>query len=69
MIFDSIAVYPNDMVTYATEWSNGVVFGDTELTDAEIESYRSTMRDTMHIDEITAIYQAAYDRFQERSFG
>ena len=66
---DSIAVYQNDMVTYATEWSNGVVFGDTELTDAEIESYRSTMRDTMHIDEITAIYQAAYDRFQERSFG
>ena len=66
---DSISVYQNDMVTYATEWANGVVFGDTELTDAEIESYRSTMKDTMHIDEITAIYQAAYDRFQERSFG
>ena len=66
---DSIAVYESDMVTYATEWANGVVFGDTELTDAEIASYRSTMSDTMHIDEIVDIYQAAYERFQARDIG
>ena len=63
---DAIAVYQADMVTYATEWANGVVFGDTELTDAEIESYRNTMTDTMHIDEITDVYQDAYERFQAR---
>ena len=66
---DAISVYENDMITYATEWANGVVFGGVELTDAEIESYRSTMTDSMHISEIIEIYQAAYDRFQERSFG
>lgn len=66
---DAIAVYQADMITYATEWANGVVFGDTELTDAEIESYRKTMTDTMHIDTLVEVYQAAYDRFLERSVG
>lgn len=66
---DSIAVYYNDMVTYATEWANGVVFGDTELTDEEIETYRKTMTDSMHIEEITGVYQAAYDRFLARDVG
>ena len=64
---DAIAVYQADMVTYATEWANSVVFGDVELTDAEIESYRSTMTDTMHIEDLIQVYQDAYDRFEERS--
>lgn len=66
---DSISVYKSDMVTYATQWVNEVIFGDTELTDAEIESFQQTLVDTMHINEIIEIYQAAYDRFQERSLG
>ena len=63
---DSISVYYADMVTYATEWANGVVFGDTQLTDAEIASFQDTMRTTMHIDEIVDVYAAAYERFMAR---
>lgn len=64
---DAISVYKSDMVTYVTEWVNGVVFGDTELTDAAIEEFQNKMRTTMHIDDILEVYNTAYERFQERS--
>lgn len=64
---ESISVYRSDMVTYVTEWVNSVVFGSVELTDAAIETFQTTMRDTMHIDEILEIYNAAYQRFQSRT--
>lgn len=66
---DAISVYKSDMVTYVTEWANSVVFGDVELTDATIATFRTTMEDTMHISEILGVYNDAYARFQARSFG
>ena len=65
---DSISVYKSDMVTYATGWVNDVVFGSKELTDEEIATFQATMEDTMHISDILEVYNAAYERFQERSF-
>ena len=65
---DTIAVYLSDMVTYAAEWINGVIFGGTELTDAAIADFQNTMTDTMHIDDILTVYNDAYARFQTRSF-
>ncbi len=64
---DAISVFRSDMVTYATEWVNDIVFGSTELTDAVIEEFQTTMRDTMHIEEILETYNAAYERFQNRT--
>lgn len=64
---DAISVYKSDMVTYVTEWVNGVVFGDTPLDDASIAEFQNTMKSTMHIDDILETYNAAYERFQERS--
>ena len=66
---DAIAVYQADMLTYVTEWANGVVFGETALTDAEIQSFRSTMEDTMHVTDILKVYSAAYERFLARDIG
>ena len=63
---DAISVYKSDMVTYVTEWVNGVVFGATELTDAAIADFQSTMRSTMHVDQILETYNQAYERFQAR---
>ena len=64
---DAVAVHKSDMITYVTEWVNGVVFGETPLDDASIAEFQATMKDTMHIDDILATYNAAYERFQERS--
>ena len=64
---DAISVYKSDMVTYVTEWVNGVVFGDTPLDDASIAEFQNTMKSTMHIDDILETYNTAYERFQERS--
>ncbi len=64
---DAISVYKSDMTTYVTEWVNGVVFGDTALDDASIAEFQNTMKTTMHIDDILATYNTAYERFQERS--
>lgn len=64
---DAISVFRSDMVTYATEWVNDIVFGSTELTDAVIEEFQTTMRETMHIEEILETYNAAYERFQNRT--
>ena len=64
---DAIAVHKSDMITYVTEWVNGVVFGDTALDDASIAEFQNTMKTTMHIDDILATYNAAYERFQDRS--
>jgi hypothetical protein len=64
---DSISVYKSDMVTYVTEWVNGIVFGDTVLDDAAIEEFQNTMENTMHISDILDVYNAAYARFQSRS--
>lgn len=65
---DAITVFKSDMITYVTEWANSVVFGDVELTDAEIEAFQTTMEETMHISEILEVYNDAYERFQNRSF-
>lgn len=64
---DAIAVHKSDMITYVTEWVNGVVFGDTALDDASIAEFQNTMKTTMHIDDILATYNTAYERFQDRS--
>ena len=64
---DAIATYKSDMVTYVTEWANSIVFGDADATAAEIQSFRSTMEDTMHISDILEIYNDAYSRFQNRT--
>ena len=64
---DAVAVYKSDMITYVTEWVNGVVFGETPLDDASIAEFQETMKTTMHIDDILATYNAAYERFQDRS--
>ncbi len=64
---DAISVYRSDMVTFATEWVNGVVFGTMELTDGTIADFQATMRDTMHIEDILKVYNDAYARFQARS--
>ena len=64
---DAVAVHKSDMITYVTEWVNGVVFGETPLDDASIAEFQATMKDTMHIDDILATYNTAYERFQERS--
>ncbi len=64
---DAVAVHKSDMITYVTEWVNGVVFGETSLDDASIAAFQDTMRTTMHIDDILETYNTAYERFQERS--
>lgn len=64
---DAIATYKSDMVTYVTEWVNSIVFGDVQVTDAEIQSFRDTMENTMHISDILEIYTDAYRRFQNRA--
>ena len=64
---DAISVYRSDMITYVTEWVNGVVFGDTVLDDASIAEFQNTMKSTMHIDDILKTYNTAYERFQERN--
>ena len=64
---DAVAVHKSDMITYVTEWVNGVVFGETPLDDASIAEFQETMKTTMHIDDILATYNAAYERFQDRS--
>ena len=67
LTMDEVAVFKSDMITYVTEWVNGVVFGDTPLDDASIAEFQETMKTTMHIDDILATYNAAYERFQDRS--
>ena len=64
---DAVAVHKSDMITYVTEWVNGVVFGETPLDDASIAEFQETMKTTMHIDDILATYNTAYERFQDRS--
>lgn len=66
---DAISVYRSDMITYVTEWANGVVFGDTELTDAAIADFQATMENTMHVSDILEVYNTAYERFLSRSLG
>lgn len=66
---DAIAIYKSDMITYVSEWANAVVFGDKEITETEINDFRSAMIETMHIDEMLEIYNNAYLRFQSRSIG
>ena len=58
----------SDMVTYASEWINGVIFSGNKLTDASIAEFQQTMRDTMHVEEILKVYNDAYERFEHRSF-
>ena len=62
-----MAVHKSYMITYVTEWVNGVVFGETSLDDASIAAFQDTMRTTIHIDDILETYNTAYERFQERS--
>lgn len=64
---EAISVYKSDMKTYAEEWINDVIFNNAELSDAAIEEFQTTMKETMHIDEILEIYNNAYERFQNRS--
>lgn len=65
---DEIMGSLSDMVTYASEWINGVIFSGNELTDASIAEFQQTMRDTMHVEEILKVYNDAYERFEHRSF-
>lgn len=65
---DEISVYLSDMVTFASEWINGVIFSGNALTDASIAEFQQTMKDTMHVDDILEVYNDAYARFQNRSF-
>lgn len=66
---DAISVNLSDMITYAAEWINGVIFSGNELTDASIAEFQQTMKDTMHVEDILKVYNDAYKRFEERSFG
>lgn len=66
---DAISVNLSDMITYANEWINGVIFSGNELTDASISEFQNTMKDTMHVEDILKVYNDAYQRFQDRSFG
>lgn len=66
---DQISVNLSDMITYASEWINGVIFSGNALTDAAIEEFQNTMKDTMHVEDILKVYNDAYARFQNRSFG
>lgn len=66
---DAISVNLSDMITYANEWINGVIFSGNALTDASIEEFQKTMKDTMHVEDILKVYNDAYERFENRSFG
>lgn len=64
---DAISGYISDMKTYADEWINNVIFNDGDLSDAAIAEFRKYLQKTMHLDEILEVYNAAYERFQNRS--
>lgn len=46
-----------------------MIFSGNELTEASIEEFQNTMKDTMHVEDILKVYNDAYQRFQDRSFG
>ncbi len=64
---DSISVYLSDMNTYVTEWMNNVIFGDIEVNDANIQEFRDTLVNTMHVNDILDVYNGAYERFLSRT--
>jgi putative aldouronate transport system substrate-binding protein len=64
---DSISVFKSDMKTYADEWINNVIFNNGDLSDAAIQDFRDYLQNTLHLDEILDVYNAAYARFEARS--
>jgi hypothetical protein len=55
------------MKTYADEWINNVIFNNGDLSDAAIQDFRDYLQNTLHLDEILDVYNAAYARFEARS--
>lgn len=64
---ESISLYISDMKTYADEWINKVIFNNGDLSEAAIAEFRNHLIETQHLDEILKVYNAAYERFQNRS--
>jgi len=58
----------SDMNTYLTETVYAWIFGGQVLDDAAWDTYLETM-DSMNVQDILKAYQAAYDRYNERSLG
>ena len=59
-----LATYGTDLTTYAAETLPRFIMGELNM-EADWDAYVSTLED-MSIGEITAVYQAAYDRYLKR---
>lgn len=59
----TLATYGTDIVTYVSETLPKFILGDLPLS--QWEDYVSTLT-AMHIDDIVAVYQSAYDRYLMR---
>lgn len=60
---DVLAAYGTDITTYASETLPKFIMGSLPMSDWD--SYVQQLAD-MHLDEIVAVYQAAYDRYLAR---
>lgn len=56
----TLATYGPDLITYVSETLPKFILGDLPLT--QWDQYLETLT-AMHIDDIVAVYQAAYDRY------
>ena len=54
-----------NLMTYITEFSVKVIIGQTELNDDAWDEFQTKL-DTMKLDRVEEITQAAYDRYLER---
>lgn len=61
---ETIQSYKTDLHTYFSEMFVAFITGTTELNDQMWESYLSNA-EAMHVEEITAVYQAMVDRQSE----
>ena len=58
---ETVNMYKTDLTTYFKEMFTGFITGATELTEANFEQYVSNVK-ALHVDEVTAVYQAQYSR-------
>lgn len=56
-----VSMYSADLSTYFNEMFDAFIMGTVELNEANFNEYLATLKG-LHVDELTAIYQARYDR-------
>lgn len=60
---DVLSMYKADIKTYFSEMLISFITGATPLTEESFADYRKKL-DALHVEDLTAVYQAQYDRMQ-----